>query len=72
MTERKKRGRPSKGDRRVVWCRLQRTQADTVEGLALNREMHVSDVMAALVAVGLAHLDEAGLPEPAEGLDLAV
>jgi hypothetical protein len=65
-----RRGRPSKGDRKLAWGRLPSADADRVEELAASRGLYKSDVVAALVAVGLAHLEEAGLPEPREELHL--
>lgn len=64
------RGRPSKGDRRMAWARLPAAVADRVEELAHSRGVYKGDVVAALVVTGLAHVDEAGLPEPREELDL--
>ncbi len=71
MASTKKRGRPYKGDRRVVWSRIRAQNADAVAAIAAARDgMPMGDVMDALVAVGLAHLDEAELPPIPQGLDV--
>ena len=56
-------GRPSKGDRRVVFSRHPRAQADVIEELARARGLTLTEVMVALTAVGLNHLSEAQLPQ---------
>jgi prepilin-type N-terminal cleavage/methylation domain-containing protein len=61
-------GRPSKGDRRIVACRHPRGQADAIEELARMRGLTLTEVMVALTAVGLKHLDEAKLPAEREVL----
>jgi prepilin-type N-terminal cleavage/methylation domain-containing protein len=61
-------GRPSKGDRRVVFSRHPRAQADVIEELARARGLTLTEVMVALTAVGLNHLSEAQLPPEREVL----
>lgn len=57
-------GRPSKGDRVVVYSRMPRPQAEAVKQLADARGMPVSDLVAGLVALGLRHQGE--LPAPTQ------
>jgi hypothetical protein len=46
-------GRPSKGDRVVVYTRVQRPVRDAIHALADETGMSVSDVLAALAAQSL-------------------
>jgi hypothetical protein len=62
MTERKKIGRPSKGDRVVTWTRLPRAHRETAEALAAELGQPLSEVLAALVAIGFNHRSELVLP----------
>lgn len=57
-------GRASRGDRVVVYSRMPRPQADAVKGWPTTRGMHVSDLVAGLVALGLRH--QAELPAPTQ------
>jgi hypothetical protein len=50
MTERKKIGRPSKGDRVVTWTRLLRAHREKAEALAAELGQPLSEVLAALPA----------------------
>lgn len=62
MTERKKIGRPSKGDRVVTWTRLPRAHREKAEALAAELGQPLSEVLAALVAIGFNHRSEFALP----------
>jgi hypothetical protein len=68
MAAAKKIGRPSKGDRQVVWSRIATPRVRDLQELAAARGLPVSDVVDALVAVGLDHVTEAKLPAPQEVL----
>jgi hypothetical protein len=68
MTERKKVGRPSKGDRVVTWTRLPRAHREKAEELAAEWGQPLSEVLAALVAIGFNHCGE--LTRPAAQSDL--
>ena len=46
-------GRPSKGDRVVIYTRVQRPLGDAIRALADETGMSVSDVLAALAAQSL-------------------
>jgi hypothetical protein len=58
MTERRKVGRPSKGDRVVTWTRLPRAQREKAEELAAEWGQPLSEVLAALIAIGFNHRSE--------------
>ena len=62
MTERKKIGRPSKGDRVVTWTRLPRAHREKAEALATELGQPLSEVLAALVAISFNHCGELTLP----------
>jgi hypothetical protein len=57
----RKIGRSSKGDRVVTWVRLPRAVRDKADQIAAQRGCPVSDVVAALVELGLDHVDLGGL-----------
>ncbi len=54
-------GRPSKGDRRTFYMRAPVADADAVDQRAEASGAYLSDLLAALVRIGLDHADE--LPE---------
>lgn len=62
--ERKKPGRPSKGDRRAVVARLPRALADAAREHAARRGMTVNDLVGELLAaeVGTTYQTQEALP----------
>lgn len=57
-------GRPSKGERVVTFTRLPKFSRQQVEELASQSGKPLSDVLAALVAIGLSHPQELDLGAP--------
>jgi hypothetical protein len=53
-----KRGRPSRGPRGLVWGRIPEEHHEAIERLMASGNAYKTDVVAALIAVGLQHLDE--------------
>lgn len=51
-------GRPSKGDRKDVRARPMRPVAEVIDELAISAGVPVTEYAAALLEVGLRHLDE--------------
>lgn len=62
-----KPGRRHKGDRTLVQTRIPDHKAAYVANLAEDRGEYRADLVAALIEIGLEHLDE--LPEPATTSD---
>ena len=62
--ERKKCGRPSKGDRRPVFARLPRALADAAQVHAARQGMSINDLVGLLLSreVGVPYSDQEALP----------
>jgi hypothetical protein len=64
VMERKKCGRPSKGDRRPVFARLPRALADAAQEHAARQGMSINDLVGVLLSreVGVPYSDQEALP----------
>jgi hypothetical protein len=62
--ERKRIGRPPKGDRRMIAARLPRPLADAVGEYAAHNGVTVNDLIGELLAerVGMPYMDQEALP----------